>query len=284
MTFQRIENASELPPPGPQNERAREKSDIDFKTWADPGNLWENAKDVAAFANAFGGVLIVGGDDHKGKGPVEYPGLQAAQKGQTFAQVQKIYDDAAKSCSPPAHVDVIPIEVSSGVQVAAVNVHPFIDQALASPVGARDGEGNPIRPGGGWAFPVRRGAQTDYLTPELLPMYMNREIRRTVLLLLKIPPGARAKVTIHSRARLNVQGGGIALQMAKRVVTFVDVDVEKNRVRFLGAGSMQLNVPILDVVDVWESADGAWDVRVTGELAQKQGQLGEGYTYTPLHL
>jgi predicted HTH transcriptional regulator len=66
MTYSRIGTANDLPPAGPLNNRSREKSDLDFKTFVEQAKSWENAKDVAAFANALGGVLLIGADDSTG--------------------------------------------------------------------------------------------------------------------------------------------------------------------------------------------------------------------------
>lgn len=280
MTYPRVESPGDLPPAGPPSSRTREKLDIDFKAFADEKKHFEHAKDIASFANARGGVLLVGATDENG--PLEYPGL----KNQTIAAVKSIYEGAAMACSPPAVVDVIPVEHAPGIWVVAINVDPHLDQAMGSPTGSVDPATKlPIKPGVGWIFPNRLASQSGFVTPEILPMYMSREIRRTILLLAKIPEASRTMIKLHYRTRLSVSGGGFTLQMADREMTFVDVDLEKNRVRFVGAGSMQVNVPILDVVDVWESDDGRWEVRVTGEIRERKGgTIGNGYVYTPLYV
>jgi hypothetical protein len=61
-SYARIESAKDLPQEGGLNERARERRDIDFKTYVPPESMAEHAKDVAAFANGLGGVLLIGAD------------------------------------------------------------------------------------------------------------------------------------------------------------------------------------------------------------------------------
>lgn len=54
-SYARIETAEQLPGPGTQTALLRERSDLDFKSFVEPKNMVEHAKDIAAFANALGG-------------------------------------------------------------------------------------------------------------------------------------------------------------------------------------------------------------------------------------
>lgn len=76
MTYGRITEPTQLPPDGPFSVRAREKHDIDFKRFADDAQPWEHAKDIAAFANALGGVIVVGADAET-EAVLAYPGLRS---------------------------------------------------------------------------------------------------------------------------------------------------------------------------------------------------------------
>src|SRR5438876_521586 len=102
MTYGRIESVADLPPSGLLSARSREKLDLDFKRFADERKMWEHAKDVAAFANAFGGVLLVGADNETDPALLAYPGV----RGQSVADVARIYEDGARLCSPAQVVDV----------------------------------------------------------------------------------------------------------------------------------------------------------------------------------
>lgn len=54
MTYRRIETVADLPSEGPLNDRAREKSDLDFKVFADKPKMWEHAKDTVPQPNPSG--------------------------------------------------------------------------------------------------------------------------------------------------------------------------------------------------------------------------------------
>ena len=264
MTYQRIEDPRDLPPPGPPDARAREKADLDFKGFADRRHCSEHAKDIAAFANALGGVLLIGADDNSGR--LLYPGvrLRPDGSGQSVADVKAIYEAAAKMCSPTPVVDVVAMDQAPGVTVVAVNVDPYVDQAVAAPTTG----GTP-----GWVFPIRRASLTEPLTPETLAMHMNREIRRAVIMLSNISSEARCNVTVHYHLRArNPATNAAELSVEPIPLRLEDVCVDRNRVRFVGLGSNnpQVNVPLLDVLDVWESRDGNWDVLVAGEIQSER--------------
>jgi hypothetical protein len=278
--YQRIERPNDLPPSGNPNVRSREKHDLEFKSFADPKQPCEHAKDVAAFANVLGGVILVGADDTSG--PLLYPGL----KKQSVADVKRIYEEAAKMCSPPTVVDVVPVEHPSGVQVVAVNVDPYIEQVVGAPVSVLDKNRRAHKHPNAWVFPIRRASQTSFIEPENLPMYMNREIRRAVLLLAGIPPEARREVLVHYHVQREIEGrhwDGV-VQLAKMTLTLGDVSVERNRVRLGRIGSIEVwsAVPLLDVVDVWEPFDGAWEMKIAGRLRWVKGGQFDRLRYEPL--
>ena len=159
MTYQHIEAPGDLPPPGALNARAREKQDLEFKTFADAGKMWEHAKDIAAFANALGGVLLIGADNTTDPTVLAYPGLAPTQ---TVAGVASIYEKAGAMCSPAQNVDVVPMQGPGGVDLVAVNVDPSVDQVVAAPGGHKQTG----TLGHLWRFPIRRGSQTDDINPE----------------------------------------------------------------------------------------------------------------------
>jgi len=255
MTYPRIETVSDLPPEGPFNDRAREKSDLDFKTFADPAKSWEHAKDIAAFANALGGVLLVGADDKTGN--LVYPGIA----GQTVNEIKAIYEGAAQLCSPSPIVDVVPIPEKN---LVAVNVEPFVDQLVAAPAGTKDKNGVERKHDIAWVFPIRQASQTEFIKPENLGMYMNREVRRAVLLLAKIPPAARRQVLVY-------YGGPGMDHPTTKGLCLTEVLPDRNVAAFelaTGQGSLPMRVPLRDVVDVWEYKHDAWAVRLAGDIQQ----------------
>src|SRR5262245_22773017 len=72
-TFSPIRSVDDLPQPGPRTASA-ETYTIDFKNGYAPTDREEMAKDIAAFANGLGGVVLVGStrDDQA----LGYPGLR----------------------------------------------------------------------------------------------------------------------------------------------------------------------------------------------------------------
>ncbi|GMV17108.1 MAG: hypothetical protein AMXMBFR56_53320 [Polyangiaceae bacterium] len=258
MTFTRIETASDLPPEGPLNDRAREKSDLDFKKFADPAKSWEHAKDIAAFSNALGGVLLVGAEDATGQ--LVYPGIA----GQTVNEIKAIYEGAAQLCSPSPVVDVVPIPEKS---LVAVNIEPYMDQLVAAPAKSRDRTGKEIIHSAAWVFPIRRASQTEFIKPENLAMYMNREVRRAVLLLAKIPETARREVPVHFH--VHKTSTTEALSVSEMVLSLGQVSLEANFLELLqdhGGSVLSCRVPLTDVQDVWSSKKDRWSIRLAGRL------------------
>jgi predicted HTH transcriptional regulator len=145
----------------------------------------EHAKDIAAFANRLGGVILVGADCEKDKTKLEYVGLER----QTTAEVTEIYEKAALLCSPPQNVNVVSLQSPDGKPLVAINIDPSLDQIVGSPVAAKGG--NLIK--GAWRFPVRRGSVTDFVDPHNLAQYMNRR------------PAARTSSSIRSHDRTSLR-------------------------------------------------------------------------------
>lgn len=276
MSYRRIFEARELPAPGASD--AREKSDLDFKSFADERQPWEHAKDIAAFANALGGVLLVGADDNGGQ--LVYRGIQ----GQSVPDVKRIYEGAAQLCSPTPVVNVVPVEHAPGVVVVAVNVDPYVDQAVAAPASTRDQTGRLCKHDTAWGFPIRRASQTDWIKPEALPMYMNREIRRAVLLLARVPTRTKVKVHFHKPRDIDGRHWDGIVQIGSTALEIDDVSVELNRVRFVERRGSEnfFGVPLLDVLDVWESAKDQWEVLLAGVVRRTNGQQYEGLYYEPM--
>lgn len=249
MTYKRIESPEDLPPEGPLDERAREKQDLDFKTFVDGRRKWEPAKDIAAFANALGGVLLIGADDQSTPTMLQYPGVA----GQTVADVKRIYEEAGILCSPAQNVDVVPIKGPRNVDLVAVNIDASIDQVVASPGGHQTtGILTSL-----WRFPIRRASQTDDLAPQDLAMFMNRQARRAFLLLSEIPVAQREKVAIYYP-----KSSAFAFEYSLRLA-----DVPRERNHFVLANEPAMcRVPLGDVLDVWEKDEGVWAIKVSGSV------------------
>lgn len=118
MLYRPLTEPEDLPLEGPLSNEAREKHDLEFKSEADRSTPWEHAKDIAGFANALGGTILVGASN---KDEVHLHGLRK----QTAREVMDIYEAAAMKCSPVVPIDPVPIILASGVTVVAVNVPPY---------------------------------------------------------------------------------------------------------------------------------------------------------------
>lgn len=161
----------------------RETYTVEFKGGADPKRLAEHAKDIAAFANAFGGTLLVGAKELADG--VEYRGLPAS----VAKEVAEAYRLALRDrVRPKPRVEVTELVNPETAQVVvAVNVHAFADQPVGCAVdliqddlGARKSlHAEHVA----WRFPQRIGNHTRWIQPEELAMLINGPARRTALLL-----------------------------------------------------------------------------------------------------
>lgn len=270
MTYQRIERTEDLPPAGALNARAREKQDLDFKTFVAKDQMWEHAKDIAAFANALGGVLLVGADNTTDPTVLAYPGVA----GQTIADVMRIYENAGAMCSPAQNVDVVPIKEPGGADLVAVNVDPSVDQVVASPGGHK---------GGGilghlWRFPIRRGSQTDDIKPEDLAMFINRQARRAYLMVAGIPSDKRSRVVFYFPRIVNVSNGTTDTRDVE--LCLHDMPRERNFI-VVAREEKECRIPLSDILDVWEKDDNVWAVKVSGTLTLQDRRGAAGVTYFP---
>lgn len=246
--FTPITNASALPPPNASYENAS----LDAKVSARKGgiappaafHLPELAKDVAAFANAIGGTILIGATEKKDLGLLgEYRPLAAAEA----ADTANAYNNAiATLCSPRPLVDIHKVPREDGV-VVSVNVWPFIGQL----VGVSDhGKGSEAR---SFQFPYRVGHQTVWIEPEQLAMFMIPSIRRTVILLEGIPPNERAEIQIFTRG-------------SSETCSLQEVNVYENIARFKNTQQPgERHVPLDDFVSIWKASHGKWRIRLHAE-------------------
>jgi hypothetical protein len=273
MTFQSFESVADLPPEGPLSAAAREKHDLDFKEFTDRATPWEHAKDIAAFANALGGTILVGSSD---KPNVVHHGL----KNQTAHEVRNIYEGAALMCSPTVPIDVVPINFPDGKVVVAVNVPPFPESVVGAPEETNDKNGKPIKAEHGWRFPIRRASQTHYLKPEELPLYMNPNVRRAFVRLQGMPLPCRARIHLFYVAQVTHMSGTYRDTTALEV-SFEGVSLEQNRAQFQFR-NLGFRVPLMDVIDVWDHEPNFWAVRVAGTVELSPAHAPEKAAYRPL--
>lgn len=262
MPFKSLTTVSDLPPEGPLSDEAREKHDLDFKSFADKASPWEHAKDIAAFANALGGTILVGSSD---KPQVAHHGL----KSQTSHEVRNIYEGAALMCSPPVPIDVVPINFPDGRVVVAVNVPPFPEAMVGAPEYTKDKNGRAIVSEHGWRFPVRQASQTDHVQPKELALYMNSDARRAYVRLHAIPKEQRAHVQVEYVVVVLAGRGDRVRSPGSTTLRLEPSAVQDNSFKLIysdGDGDVSCRVPLCDVIDVWRCDDERWAVRVKGTL------------------
>lgn len=236
-----------------------ESWEVDFKATVNPDEWWELAKDVAAFASYLGGVIVVGATEQSGR-PAEVGGVSADHS----ERVAEAYRQAARNrCRPVPHLEVVttPIEGSDKV-VVTVNVDPLPDQPVAAQFYRLNKAGNP-EPAEAWRFPVRVGSHTDFIDPARLPMYINPQVRRTVIHLHAA--SAANPVTVIWRRPSNQ----FAESPVESPSSIRDVDLAMNAVKLNvrvshDANPVDVQVPLEDVDAVWEARPGEWAVRITG--------------------
>jgi hypothetical protein len=251
--FKPIRTAGDLPPPGPTT-RTQEAHSIDFKNTYSLNNQAEMAKDIAAFANAFGGVILIG--TSRDEDPLDYPGIS-----RDFAdKLSNAFDDThAKHLSPkPPIVErhIFPAP-HTGQFMLAVNVHPFADQIVGARVNTNV-----------WRFPVRVGAQTNDLEPAMLPLYTS-SIRRKIILLASIDP---SKDTTKICARY--PGNQLDVNPVYLDARIYEIVVPKNLLLAyvtLGTHSApaMCQIPLDDIDCIWDSGypnPAIWIIRVLGHF------------------
>jgi schlafen family protein len=247
---------------------------FDLKATYAPKSQAEMAKDVAAFANALGGAIIIGANE----GATE-PDYSSPLSSNHAAGIENEFDQAVRHfCrpSPTAHVRTIPVPGHSAKVLLVVNVEPIVDQ----PVAARHPTDKDM-----WRFPLRVGRHTEYLLPEQLPLHMNSKARRAKLLLLRtvdaggdidlftVPSGGSRHATIQGSDHFVVvsvdddSGGSLVLRATSETL-----------------GHQSVTIPIDDIEAVWLQHTGRWAVRASGRLEQfnaADGSVVGQLIYTP---
>lgn len=249
--FMPIRTAAALPATGRTNERFY----LDFK--AEPtADAFENAKDVAAFANGDGGTILIGA-----KGSGEFLASYEPLTTKAASDAQRAIDTAVRDrCAPVPLFDVTSIEVEAGRFVVAVNIWPFPGQVVGvelkkgeAKCGAKQNE-----PQGVYFFPRRVGAQMTSIRPEQIPMFMDARVRRNTTLLRSIPDAGRANVYVaQSEPSTSTPGNSDLL----------DINEYENSVRFRrnDNGRTGEYAVALDAIErVWKRPNGTWQIQIQG--------------------
>jgi hypothetical protein len=219
---------------------AAERSTWDLKSEVNPGNSYELAKDVSAFANHLGGVLLYGAKETNGRIGSYHPVPESVAN-----DLEREISNACKSrCEPVPTYEIERHPKDSG-WVASVSVSPFLGGLIGVRVTAdkaKEGYG-----GNSFVFPIRSGNQTHYLTPTNMATYLDPAVRRAAILLSRIPE----HTTVSTRTWNNNDG------VDQDSLSFGEVDIERNRIRFYPVGgSASFFKPLDQVQTVYEAEDG----------------------------
>ena len=208
------------------------------------------AKDVAAFANAQGGTILVGAvEDRERKHLARYNPLPEP----LAAKIVHGYEQSVRDRCRPTPILEIKILSRDGGAVVAVNVWPFPGQ----PVGARYEKE-------AFMFPLRSGAETVYLQPDQLPMLTLPTIRRVAILLDSIPTTQRDQITLLTP---NPAGSRFAARRVQFSSSLEEV-VMRNTVLFLDLKHRStICVPASAIDHIWGN-DGKWFVSMSMHLDQ----------------
>lgn len=229
---------------------AVESWEIDFKQQG-TSDWWEIAKDIAAFANSLGGVLLYGVTD---KG--HFIGLTERDAASIKRDTEHVVRD---KCSPCPLFTIEPIEYL-GKHYVAVNVEPTPEQLVGAMFYSVNEHTGKKETSQAWRFYVREGTNNIPVSPERLPMYMNVKARRIAIQVSNIPSAAivrllywypNSKFSEPNRQQLKA----VAVDMAKNVFAGSFQD---------DFGTYTLRVPLDDVRSVWEDEGGEWNVLTKG--------------------
>jgi len=264
MTYKPITVAAELPPAGqpfPENLHCDIKGQVPSPVLQGAAPV-DQACDIAAFANANGGVILVGAHENP-------RGTLSAYVSMTQNEASKVvgvYQQARDLCSPRPIIDPLPIERSPGQWVVAVNV----DAYAAPPIGVQQDKSNAKW----WAFPARRGDENRNLYPEELATIMDPVFRRKLLRLLAIPIPSGATYPLTTLLFSNGEW---------KKCNLIEVDREKGLAHFEevqpaagggGAQPVQLFIPIDCMLTFWvDHSDNLNRIRIDGRLHWEGGLL-----------
>ena len=197
-----------------------ESETLDFKARVnrlDDGkiDLVSVATPVAAFANRLGGTILFGASQ-QGSGPLL--GF-APHSVEDVAATLGACDAAIKERCVPCPQWSSTVIACDGGSVVALNVEPHPSALVAVRVSGDKAKGYG---GDAFVFPLRVGTQTNYLTADQTPMFMNPKVRRTLLLLSRIGKGEPVRVVALGDGGRHVDDQFISVDEEKNVVVLTN--------------------------------------------------------------
>lgn len=261
--YRRIETAEDIEAVRGQVESYQ----VDFKARAKL-RTEKMAKEVAAFANAYGGTLVVGVNDKR---------VMAPMTEEEAADAERRYLDAAKDwCRPQPLVHAKRIAVDGGGFCVAINVDPMPGQLVAT-AAAGDKDGKKAKPPA-WRFWMRVGDSCEPIAPEVIPSFYDARIRRLVISVQRMIDDPDARMWVQARVSGGEHWRSWRFEGASLVLDSNAVEVEALQ---LGEKPRPLSIPLDDILTVWKSAAGDadhWYIRVAAYLKSE----GSAIRYRPI--
>ena len=273
--FRSITLAADLPAVGSATERLV----FDLKAKPKLDDSVELAKDVAAFANASGGVILIGAAERKPEGVLAaYPAVDAKLAGSTKDAYERAIRDR---CRPRPIVDVVIVPVGKK-RVVCVTVWPFPGQLVGVHI-EKDA----------YRFPVRTTTHTIYLQPEQMGMFFEAGVRRLAIVLESIPPGSYVELSTPKslenirHGEVPPEFGAVKMRRVDALRNCLELEIRRHRPRGsavhfgphervdVPAKKIQTDgvvaIPIDGVASAWQVDDQRWRIHVTGEIAKVAG-------------
>ncbi len=277
MAYKPILSSADLPHAGDKTEDLN----FDIKSSQEKATQHERAKDVAAFANAAGGVILLGANENKATNTLT--GWNPYKQKSDAALEQKNYTEAVKNlCFPLPSFDVQILEQAPGAFVVAVNVWPH----SLPPVGVKVPTDSGVcgKNWDAWAFFIRANNVNKPLTHEEASVLNLPTIRRIVILLDTMPEAARKRVTIYYFKQQHIEGRPASMRIT---ASLTSVQAETNVAVFErpgipsltneNLGNGLLHLPLSEIESAWPLPDGGWAVLVRGLIIMD----GSGNHYIP---
>jgi hypothetical protein len=242
-----------------------EKSDFDLKKLYDLTLAkvpYDIARDVAAFASAVGGTVLVGATEDDGRigtlpGIVNVPQFakEIGSAVQKFCVPWPAYQEVEIAVTSEERRRIAPDDPGNdAVRVMVVNVPPDVRGPIG--VRAKNDKGNAVRDA--YCFPVRVGERTDFLRPEQLSMWMNSHDRRIAIRLREVTRGT----FVHAYQVETLNDGHT------KTVIFESVDEGKGIAIFSTSSRVDAHVPLAFITAVWAEPAGREElsIKVDGTL------------------
>lgn len=259
MLFVPIRTASDLP----RESQAREGNSLEFKVQLNSivvhggkqrVDSFAIAKDAAAFANSYGGTIIIGAGEDKATKAIHYVSMTDVEAENVRRSVEESIRDR---CRPQPFVEVLSLLSPADQFIVACNVWPVPGQVVGVKI---DGDSNDGYGGPAYVFPLRTTSQCSWITPENIPMFTLPATRRIAILVDGIPSLAGSSQTnvcfLHDSGTHDGRRREVDVLSNRAVFDVVDA---ANRL------SGKIFVPLDHIVTVWRD-ETQWLVQLTGTV------------------